>query len=130
MPLDFSRIIVPSAHFSALFKQFLHIPLGRGKKSWGWAPNDFCFTIAEISYIVVNLFHDLVQTSREDIGDTKFLQCASVFFSQNRIKCALQYCSGGFKGNKGNASLPPAFLTLGFVNLFINICLEQEFFKS
>ena len=33
--------------------------------------NCFCFTITEIRYLLVGLFHDLVQPPRNDICDTE-----------------------------------------------------------
>ena len=45
--------------------------------------NTFCFTISEICYQVVDLFHDLVQSHRHDICDIKFHDCTYVLWSLN-----------------------------------------------
>ena len=48
--------------------------------------NDYRFTITEISYLVLDLFHDLVQTPRNDMCDPKFLGCTNRPWSQKRQK--------------------------------------------
>ena len=43
-------------------------------QSWRWRRhNSYCFTITEISYLVVGLFHDLVQPPHNDACDATFL---------------------------------------------------------
>ena len=43
-----------------------------------------------------------------------------------KIEQMRQYLSGGYSVRRGNISLPPAFFSLGFMNLFVCICSKNE----
>ena len=58
----------------------------------GWRRNDFCFTVTERSYLVVGFFHDLLQSPRNDIYDTKLLgapMCCGPRLKQKRCTLPL-----------------------------------------
>ena len=89
--------------------------------------NYFCFVITKISYLMLRIHHDLLQSFRYDTCDTEFLGCLFVHWSRNRAKGTIPRKKN--QGNVDNASLPPDFIGLGFVILFL-LVLKKNFVKN